>query len=176
MDLLSLAAAFLLIVLLLLTLFMVVPLLIGLLKGAPYVPSKNDSVTRMLDLVHLKPGEKLVDLGSGDGRFLIAAAKAGATAVGYEVNPWLVLWSRYLIWRAGVAKQARVVWRDFRRDTFEDYDVIILYLLPATMALLEKKLQKEAKSTARIISNTFTFPHWKPIRKDIPLYLYKVKD
>jgi cyclopropane fatty-acyl-phospholipid synthase-like methyltransferase len=75
---------------------------LGVFEGAHYMPTTNEIVIQMLTMAELKPGDKLVDIGSGDGRILIAAAQQGIESVGYEINPLLVLWSRSRIKRAGM--------------------------------------------------------------------------
>ncbi|TSA46497.1 SAM-dependent methyltransferase, partial [bacterium] len=64
-------------------------------QGALFVPTHRDKVKKIIELAHVQPGEKAVDLGSGDGRILIALAQAGADAHGFEINPLLIIWSRY---------------------------------------------------------------------------------
>lgn len=92
--------------LVLLALFGTLVVIVWSFFNAPYAPSVKNRLDAMLDLANIQPGDKAVDLGSGDGRVVIAMAQAGAEAHGYEINPWLVLWSRYAIRRAGL-KDAR---------------------------------------------------------------------
>lgn len=162
----------LLILILIFALATLIPLFAGLMRGAPYVPSNRKKMDIMLDFADVQPGEKVIDLGSGDGRAVIAMAQAGAEAYGYEINPWLVLWSRYLIKRAGVQNNAKIYWRNFWKDSFRDYDAVILYLLPGTMIRLEEKLKNEAKPGCRIVSNAFIFPNTEPLKSDDRVYLY----
>src|SRR5882672_3428464 len=80
--------------------FLVLPVFLAR-RGAPYVPSRKDSIKKMLVLANLKPGDKVVDLGSGDGRIVIAFARNGIDAHGYEISPALVLWSKLMIFALG---------------------------------------------------------------------------
>src|SRR5271168_2992410 len=101
-----------------------------IIRGAIYFPTSTRSVEIMLRFADVKPGDKLVDLGSGDGRILIAAAKAGAEVVGYEINPILVRRSRRSIARAGFGGRpaesgnAVVHWESFWRADLSQFDVV----------------------------------------------------
>src|SRR3989338_878500 len=83
-----------------------VVIVMHLLRGAPYLPTHRESVAKMIELAQVRPADKMVDLGSGDGRIVIAFAKQGIEAHGYEVNPLLVWWSRKNIQRAGLDGRA----------------------------------------------------------------------
>jgi cyclopropane fatty-acyl-phospholipid synthase-like methyltransferase len=144
---------------------------LGIFTGAHYVPTSDERVERMLRLAKIKPGEKLVDIGSGDGRFLIEAAKQGADAVGYEINPLLIPWSRVRAHRAGVSNNVRIYWRDFWHQDFSDFDIVTVYCIPHMMARLERKLLRELRPGARVVSNAFPFPHW-PGSQEGRVYLY----
>ncbi|HEX9503161.1 MAG TPA: 50S ribosomal protein L11 methyltransferase [Patescibacteria group bacterium] len=133
---------------------------LGIFKGAPFVPTDKLTLERMIMLAEIKPGEKLADLGSGDGRIIIAAAKAGAIAYGFEINPLLVLWSRYKIKKAGLADRAFVHWKSFWRVDFTPFDVVMLFGITGIMARLGQKLKAELKPGSRVISNIFKFPNW----------------
>ena len=79
-----------------------------LFLGVPFLPTHKKQALKMLELAGLKPGMKVIDLGSGAGRLLFLAASQGATAVGYELNPFLVLWTRLVILILGKQKQIKV--------------------------------------------------------------------
>ncbi len=127
-----------------------------IIRGAIYFPTSTRSVETMLRFAEIRSGDKVVDLGSGDGRILIAAAKAGAEAVGYEINPILVRRSRRAIARAGIS--ATVYWESFWRADLSQFDVVIVYGIPYIMKDLQKKLERELQPGTKIISNAFTFP------------------
>lgn len=80
------------------TIFLAIPIAFN---GAPFLPTDRTKVRAIVSLARVKPGERAVDLGPGDGRLVVALARAGACTTGYEINPLLVLWLRFLIWRAG---------------------------------------------------------------------------
>jgi precorrin-6B methylase 2 len=170
MILVTIAAEFLGIIILLLVIYF-----LGrpIIRGAIYFPTSSRSVEIMLRLADVKAGDKLVDLGSGDGRILIAAAQAGAEAVGYEINPILVRRSRRAIARAGV--HAIVHWEDFWRINFSQFDVVIVYGIPYIMKDLQRKLERELRPGTKIISNAFAFPGWEPMAQERKIMLYVEK-
>lgn len=129
---------------------------------APFVPSSPEVVTAMVALSKPKPGERWVDLGSGDGRVLLAAAREGAQARGYEVNPSLVALTRKNILLAGLSLNASVHQGVLWEADIRDADIISFYLMPPAMARLQEKLRAEAKPGCRIVSNTFSCPGWEP--------------
>jgi cyclopropane fatty-acyl-phospholipid synthase-like methyltransferase len=142
-------------------------------QGIFYVPSQRERIKKMLEFADIKPGELACDLGSGDGRLVIALAQAGAEAHGYEINPLLVILARIRIRRAGYSGRAIVHWKNFWNENFSRFDVITIYGMTFVMKKLEKKLKQELKPGARVISNAFTFPAWPPAQKDNGVYLYK---
>ncbi len=160
------------IVIFLVTLALIVPLFIAMVKGAPYMPTKASQVDDMILLANIRPGDLAADLGSGDGRLVIALAERGIDAHGYEINPWLVGWSRFLLRRAKTPQSAEIFCASFWNRDFSHYDVILLYVLPETMAKLEPKLKKELKPGSRVVANIFVFPTWKPAKTNGRLALY----
>lgn len=128
--------------------------------GAPFVPTDRRNVEGMLALAALKPGEKLVDLGAGDGRILIAAARAGARAEGWEINPYLWLWSRWQIRLAGVEHLAKARLGSYWPRRLSDADVVTLFLIDTKMPPMERKLRVELKPGSRVVSYIFKFPSW----------------
>ena len=145
------------------------------LRGAPYANTLPSRIEEMMKLAEVKKGERAVDIGSGDGRIVIALAKRGVEAHGYEINPLLVLWSRYKLKRAGVSDRAFIHFKDMWRHDYSDFDLIISCQISYMMGRLEKKLRREIKPGARVVSNYFTFPTWKPKKKKGYVYLYQVK-
>jgi cyclopropane fatty-acyl-phospholipid synthase-like methyltransferase len=138
----------------------------GIFKGAPFVPTKVATVDQMIALAEIKPGERLADLGSGDGRILIAAAKAGAIAHGYEINPLLILWSLYKIKKAGVGDRAFVHWKSFWRANLSQFEAITVFGITGIMGKLEDKLKKELRPGSRVVTNIFKFPTWEGEKHD----------
>jgi len=149
--------------------------LVSTIGGAIYIPTKEKRVRLMVKLAKIKPGQKAVDIGSGDGRIVLALAKAGAFATGYEINPLLVLRSIITLRKAGMQKQTKILWRNFWFCNFHDYDVVTLFGISYIMGDLEKKLLRELKPGAKVVCNAFPFPHWKPITQADEVYVYQKK-
>lgn len=143
--------------------------------GAPYVPIPKYGLDKMIEYADIKPGQKAVDLGSGDGRIMIAMAKAGAIVYGYEINPVLVWWTRRKIKKEGLEGKAFVHLKSFWNEDLSSYDVVTLFGVRKIMARLEDKLDKELKPGAKIISFGFSFPDWRIIKKDEATFLYEKK-
>jgi len=152
---------------------------------APYVPSPPEIVEKMLDAAELKPGEVLYDLGSGDGRVLIAAAKKyKAKAVGIEISPKLVKLAQQRIRQEGLQDQCRVIQGDIREVNLSDADVVVLYLLTSSNELLRPNLERQLKPGARVVSHDFEVRGWRPIRViEVPahgrthqIYVYRVPE
>ncbi len=141
--------------------------------GAPFVPTDEQRVSAMLALAELKPGEKLYDLGSGDGRIVIAAARAGAYAEGWEISPYLWLYSTWQIRRQGLGDRARIHLGSYWEEKFNDADVVTLFLITQQMGRMQGKLQDELRLGGRVVSYAFKFPHWQHERKDRGLFLYR---
>lgn len=149
---------------------------IAMLSGAPFVPSNNVRVREMLRLAAIQPGERAVDLGSGDGRLVIAAARQGALAEGWEVGLFLWLWSRANISAQRLSGRATTKLGSFWSMPLHEVDIVFVYLLPQYMPRLEKKLRAEMRPGSRIVSNAFTFPGWEPEEKNGQgVYLYRVR-
>lgn len=140
-------------------------------SGAPFVPSSKERVQTMMRVAEIKSTDRVIDLGSGNGQLLIGAIKAGAeSAEGYEIHPGLVWFSR---WRAKKIKEKiRIYQKSFWDADVSKATVIFLYQLPNHMAKLETKLQKELPTGARVISNAFTFPNWKPVKQEGKISIY----
>lgn len=144
-------------------------------RGSPYAPTRADRAETALALAGAAPGELLVDLGSGNGAVLIAAAQRGLRARGVEINPFLVWYSRRRIRRLGLDHLAAVAREDFFSHPLGDADIVFLYLVPYTMARLSEKMREEASTGARIIANRFPLPGWTPAQERDNIYLYLAK-
>ncbi|XP_062067831.1 ATP synthase subunit C lysine N-methyltransferase isoform X2 [Lepus europaeus] len=127
----------------------------------PFVPATTKQIENVVKMLQSRSGS-LVDIGSGDGRIVVAAAKAGFTAVGYELNPWLVWYSRYRAWREGVHGSTKFYISDLWKVSFSQYTNVVVFGVPQMMPQLEKKLELELKDDARVIACRFPFPHWSP--------------
>ena len=129
-------------------------------KDVVWVPSPQELVDKMLDLAQVTPKDFLMDLGSGDGRTVITAAKRGAKALGVEYNPDMVALSQRNAQQAGVAGRASFVKADLFETDLSKATVITMFLLPEINLKLRPKLL-ELKPGTRIVSNTFTMGDWK---------------
>lgn len=146
------------------------------LFGAPYVPTPMPVVRRTLELVVLTSEDVLYDLGSGDGRILIAAARDfGARAVGVEHNPVLVLASRWRVRRLGLDDRVRVIRMDLFEADFSQADVVSLFLLQEMNERLRPRLERELKPGTRIVSYKYPITGWNPITTDHTnkIYVYQ---
>ena len=150
-------------------------MLYSMLKGAPYAPIHKEHLPVMLKLLKIKQGEKALDIGAGDGRIVIAMARAGADAHGFEINPLLVLWAKYNIGKSGMRGKAHVHLQNFITADFSKYDIFTAWLTQFGMKNVEAKLIREAKPTARIATEFFRLPNWKPTQQSDTIYLYEVK-
>ncbi len=130
-------------------------------KDVVWVPTPDDLVEQMLDLAKVTPKDFVMDLGSGDGRNIIAAAKRGAWAMGIEFNPDLVLLSKKNAAAAGVYDQAQFVEGDMFEADFSEASVLVLFLLPDNLKRLAPKFL-EMHPGSRIVSNTFGIEGWMP--------------
>jgi len=142
-------------------------LVIPAFYGVPWVPTRAKRLRKALELVELKAGEKLYDLGAGDGRVLLMAAREfGAQAVGIEVGPvqCAVGWLR--CWLGGNLRNARIRCGNFYRVDVSDADVVFVYLTSAQTSRLQEKLARELQPGARVVSIAADFPNWHPVRVD----------
>lgn len=130
-------------------------------KDVIWVPTPQQLVDRMLDMAELTPQDTLVDLGSGDGRTVISAAKRGATARGIEYNPDMVALSKSAALREGVSDRATFEQADIFESDFSDATVVTLFLLPGLNLRLKPTLLDMAPGT-RVVSNSFTMGDWEP--------------
>lgn len=133
------------------------------LWGAPWAPTPRPTMEAMLRLADIHPGEQVVDLGAGDGRLVIAAARAyRADAVGIEIDPLRCLVANTLIYLLGLRRQAKVIWGNMYDYDLQDANVVMMYLLQSTNTQLQHKLTRELTPGARVVSRSFTLPHWTP--------------
>jgi SAM-dependent methyltransferase len=147
-------------------------------RGAPWVPTPLATVRRMLELADLQPDELVYDLGSGDGRLLVTAARRfGARCVGIEIDLLRWLFTQALITVLGLRGRVRVVWGDLFAADLRDADVVMTYLTQDTNERLKSKLEAELRPGSRVVSNTFIFSTWPAWRvgMDPELYAYRIK-
>ena len=141
-----------------------------LLTGAPYLPTLSTQITAALELADLQAGETLLELGCGDGRVLIAAARQGWQVVGYELNPLLVLvaWLRTRRYR----KQVKIIWGNFWNQPWPPAQAIFIFLLPKYMPKLHKKVIQYKHKPVKLVSFAFEIPGQKPTHRKAGVFAY----
>lgn len=141
------------------------------LFGAPFVPTLKKQKYAALELLHLKPGETLLELGSGDGRMLKAAAQKGMYAIGYELNPLLVLISLLATWR--YRRLVSIRWANYWTAKWPPADGIYTFLLDKYMDKLDKKItQQYSDQNIQLASFAFKIPGKKVKAQKDGVYLY----
>ena len=129
-------------------------------KDVVWVPTPEELVEKMLDLAKVTSADYVIDLGSGDGRNVIAAAKRGARALGVEYNPDMVALANLRAAEAGVSDKAKFVQGDMFEADFSEATVLAMFLLPDNLDRLKPKMARMKPGT-RIVLNTFGVPGWK---------------
>jgi hypothetical protein len=143
------------------------------LRGAPYVPTHRPAVQQALDMLDLPKGSTIIDLGSGDGVVLKAAAARGYRAIGYEINPILCMVSYLRCWHYQDLVSVR--WRDFwLAPVPPEADAVFVFLAGPYLHRLHKKLSRERRTRPlKVVSYGFTIPGaGKPVRSANALHLY----
>lgn len=147
--------------------------LIAAVYSAPYVGSKKRDIQDMLDLAEIRPGMKVLELGSGKGSLCVLSGQKGACALGLEINPVLVVYSKMLSLMHGAGRRARFKWVNFWKFKLPaDTEVVYLYLLPEYMSRVWDKLERELKPGTRVIFNGFVFKNQKICQKQGNASLY----
>jgi precorrin-6B methylase 2 len=143
--------------------------------GAPWVPTPRKLVPKMLTLAEVGPDDVVYDLGCGDGRIIIAAARHyGAKAVGIEIDPLRYLWCQAMVSLFGIRDRVTVVYSNIFTQDLSPATVVTCFLRQRTNNKLEGKLLKELQPGTRVVSNTFIFPTVPAVAGDdvVRLYLF----
>ncbi len=145
------------------------------LRAAPWVPIWSSDVQRFLRLADIRSGQRVVDLGCGDGRVVAAAAGAGAVATGYEVSlvPFVLAQ-----WRTRFGHRGRVSYRDLWTADLREADVVFIFLMQKIYPKLQRKLERELKAGVKVVTYVWGLPGWTPARVDTAsgrpkLFLYQ---
>lgn len=154
-------------------------------KIVPYVPTPQEVVDRMLELAQVKKGDVVYDLGSGDGRIVVTAAKKyGVKAVGFEIDPQRIKESHENIKKAGVENLVEIRQQDIRTVDLSAANVLTMYLLPEVNLMIRPNIWKQMKPGSRIVSHDFDMAEWKPLKTehikdgsswDHTLYLWQIE-
>lgn len=141
-----------------------------LLFGAPYLPTLRPQVKAALDLADLKAGDTLLELGCGDGKVVLAAARRGLKVIGYELNPLLasVAWLRTRRYGGDV----QIVWGDFWSKPWPRAEAIFIFLLPKYMLKLDNVIKHKAEKPVKLVSFAFLIPERTPDGEKAGVYLY----
>jgi hypothetical protein len=132
-------------------------------NAGPYVPSPTTVVSQMLDMAGVGPDDVLIDMGSGDGRIVLTAAKLrGARGLGIEIQDKLVAASIEAAQREGIADRARFVRQDLFATDVSGATVVTLYLLPDTVNLVAEKLRRELRPGTRVLTHDYPIAGWRP--------------
>lgn len=146
-------------------------------KVAPWVPTRKADVKRFLQLASIKAGDKMYDLGCGDGRLTAAASKAGANAVGLEISlfPYFIAKVRGFFLKGKYA----IKFKDFWKMDLSDADIVYFFLMPKIYPKLKQKLEKDLKKGTKVIAYVWPIDGWTPLEiskhdKKSNIYLYQV--
>ena len=146
--------------------------------GAGWEPTSRKKVRRMLEMSGAGPADIVYDLGSGDGRVVVEAARTyHARAVGVEADPLRVSFSRLMVYLLHLKGQVRVIWGNFFRIDLSEATVVTLFLSQRTNRRLESKLMAELRPGTRVVSHIWTFDGWTPVSRDADqeLFMYVIK-
>jgi len=148
-------------------------------QGAPWVPTRKKDVERFLKLAEIKVGQKMYDLGCGDGRLVCAAAKVGANAQGLELSllPFLLAYVRKLFSKD--RHRIKIYFKNIWKTNLSDADIIYVWLMPEVMSKLKIKLEQELKKGTKVITYVWPIEGWQPIKTDfvegsLNIYLYQI--
>lgn len=151
---------------------MVVSLCFGLgaWLGAPYLPVLSRDIEALLDLAKVGAGQTVVDLGSGDGKLLRAAARRGAIGIGYEINPIVYAISWLLCWP--YRKRIKLYMRNYWQVPLPACDVVYVFLIDRYMSKLDAKILSETSKPVKLVSYVFKVPGRTPKYSSHNAYVY----
>lgn len=142
--------------------------------GPPYLPTRRHNIQAALDLLDLRPGQTMLDLGAGDGRVLAAAARRGINAVGIELSPLLAVaaWLHTRRYRGRV----RVIWGSYFLTKWPPADAVFTFMIPRQMAKLDKRIELwRGKRSVRLASFAFEIPGKSPAATKRGVFLYNYR-
>ena len=139
--------------------------------GAPYLPTLKPQTEAALDLLDLKPGQTLLELGAGDGKVVIAAAERGLKVIAYELNPVLALIAKMRTWRY---KNVKIIWGNYWNTQWPPVDGIFVFLLDRYMVKLDKKIiQNYNGKKIKLASHAFQIPGKPAAKMKSGVFLYR---
>lgn len=140
----------------------------------PYVATDRQKIDSIIKLAKIKKGETVVDLGSGDGRLLFAAAQRGAHAIGYEINPLLIVLTHIHAKLKGLVDQIELRRQNLWKADLAVADVIFVYGRRKNMPKFEEFIYRNAQKGSRVVVNTNPFPNKEPQKSANDFFLYQV--
>lgn len=146
-------------------------LTLSIVRGAPWLPTRRRTQETALELLDLQPGETVLDLGSGTGSFLAAAARQGIEGIGYEINPLLWLYSRVRTWP--YRQQVRIYWGDYWGAPLPEVEGVYVFLIARYMQQLDRKLTAELSRPTKVVSYAFRIPGREAVQQKNGLFLYR---
>lgn len=151
----------------------IVSILLPARWGAPWIITSNKIIDRMLSLGNIQPGDKIADLGSGDGRILIKAAKNyEIQGFGVEIDPFRVVLSKFFIFRQGLHRKIHVLWGNIFDTKLDEVNLITMYLTREVNSQLKDYLDRQCNPGTRVVSYAFPIPGWNPIMIDDTLLIF----
>lgn len=153
--------------------FVVLAFALVVFVGPPYLPTFRKQIITALDLLDLKEGETLLELGSGDGRVMRMAAERGLKVVGIEINPLLVVVSYFVTWR--YRSQVRIIWGNYWGKPWPRADGIFTFMLPRYMSKLDERIEKWRPKRVRLATFAFAISSREPSKQRDGVLLYQYK-
>lgn len=141
-----------------------------LLVGAPYLPTLTPQIGAALELADVRAGATLLELGCGDGKVVLAAARSGARVIGYELNPVLVVIAWLRTWR--YRRQVTIIWGNFWSIPLPQAEAIFVFLLPKYMSRLDTKIMQSKHKPVKLVSFAFPITGRQPVGQKLGVYRY----
>lgn len=141
--------------------------------GPPYLPTLRKQKELALDMLELSEGDTLLELGSGDGRVMLAAAKRGYKVIGIELNPILVVISYFVTIK--YRKQVRIILGSFWGAPWPRADAIFTFMLPRYMTRLDERIEKWHTKPTKLATFAFVIPDKEPVKKEQGVSIYEYK-
>lgn len=148
-------------------------------RGAPWIPTRRNDIKRFLKLADIQRGQKVYDLGCGDGRLVCAAAQVGAKVEGLEISLFPYLLSQVRFFFLKNKEKCKIRYKDFWYINLGDADVVYFFLMPRVYHKLKSKFEKELKKGTKVIAYVWPIDGWKPLKIDtaegqLNFYLYQI--
>lgn len=145
------------------------PGLYAMATGAPFFPTPKKILNKMMAFANIQPGQKVYDIGCGDGRLVFAAAKQRAQAIGYEFSLPTYLLAKI---RSFFHKDATIQYRNFWHQNYSDADVIFCFLLTKSMQTFHQKIWPQLKPGCKVVSHAFSIKQLKPVKQETGVMMY----